>query len=669
MHHFIYPSKDTYISSKTPDKNYGVDEILQIGTRNAPRRVWKTTKAYSYTASLFNPYTPTLFTGQFTGSLTGSHASGSLSGSYTGSLIEFTGCLYGTASGYDIRNDPHWTTETFKQIDRSLIQFDLTAISRSISAGEIADPRFKLRMIVTDELDVPINYKVYALAVSQSWEMGNGYFSDGGSSNGVSWDFRDEDDGERWYTPQLSQSAHVDVNFIDNLNLATASFTYGGGTWHSSSAVYIASQSFSNQQSDIEMDVTDIALRWISGSIPNEGLLILHSDELQTTGSGFILKFFSRESNTIYSPHLDAMWNDAVIVTGSFGTGSTSNSTVSAGITASSAANSTFSMIMGVSGSFSGSITYTLDANTSASGFISAMGLTGNLDEAPIFGAITGSFGTSSYAATSSAGGIYQYNSITASFVDGPFSGSTFMGNYRNNRVENCFLTGSWLNDVVEDATVYIPLPSTFAPYAYAQVNSDYLSGSALGQYTVLNSTSASFTGQFVNGVTTGGNLYLQLTGSIVTQSYTTTTVTEITSSALDPLDISRPYAVVLNTLRPIYRSGDVVKIGVFAREQFGLKTFAKATQQESHLTPKYLPTSSYYAIKDNETGEIMMDFDSYTQLSCEYPYGNYFVLDTSGLPQERFYRILIRIDDGDEVQTVDSGKVFKVVRGSSWNS
>ena len=78
---------------------------------------------------------------------------------------------------------------------------------------------------------------------------------------------------------------------------------------------------------------------------------------------------------------------------------------------------------------------------------------------------------------------------------------------------------------------------------------------------------------------------------------------------------------------------------------------------------PEFLPTSSYYALKDNQTDEIVMGFDSYTQISCEYPNGNYFLVDTTSLPQERYYRILVRVQDGTQIDTIDTGKTFKITR------
>jgi hypothetical protein len=669
MHHFIYPNKDTYISSKTPTKNYGLDEILQVGTVNSTQRIWKTTKDFSYSGEIVTFFHPTSFTGQFTGSITGSDSGGQISSSaFSGSLVAFTGYLNGTASGVDTRNIGYWDTTTYQQVERSLLKFDVTEVSKSVANGAIGAPQFRLKLKVCNEDELPLSYKVYALAVSQSWEMGNGTLAAGGSLTGVNWSFRDLNDGANWYLPQLSQSLKRSVDFISTPTLATASFAFGGGTWHTSSN-YVASQSFDYQSSDINMDVTALVLAWISGSIANEGILLIHSDELVPTGSGFSLKFFSRETNTIYAPYLDAMWNDVSITTGSIGTSSIDTRTIYAGITASVSSNSTFSLNSGVSGSFSGSMTVIYDANTSASGFIAGIGLDGNVEDVSVFGAITGSVTTDLIRVTSSLGHIIDAYTISASFLDGPFSGSIFNGYYRNNTIESCFLTGSWTTETIVNASASIPLPTQFAPYGYVTVNGKYVGGTALGTYSVSSPTSASFSGQFIDGKTVGGNLFLQLTGSVVTQSYIATSSINITSSVLAPLDIDHPYAITLNNLKPVYRVGDMVRVNVFGRPQFPLKHFGRSLQQEEFLFPKFLPSASFYALKDNETGEIVMGFDSYTQLSCEYPNGNYFVLDTTGLPQERFYRILIRIEDGDDVQTVDAGKVFKIVRGSSWNS
>lgn len=825
MHHFIYPTQDTYVTNRSGlvDKNFGIDEILQVGTSNIVQRVLNATKDYYYVNEVFNGQGFGNFTGIVTGSFGGSSsfATGIISGSglefsasyfsgsidgvtqelsasvVSGSLIDgtisgsllfpyvtgiFTGqltgsniCFTGTGSGAETVNEQNWTTDTVQFVDRTMLKFDISAISASVANGIIIAPQFFLKLKVCNEYDLPIAYRLYALPISQSWEMGDGYWSDGGSELGASWTYRDMDNGNAWYSQSLSGSRHS-VDFISNPSLSTTSFAYGGGTWYTSSW---CSQSFQYQSSDVYMDVTPMAMAWISGTLPNEGLLVISSDELVVTGSGFILKFFSQDTNTIYSPCLDVAWNDSTFVTGSESTASVSFVTMSAGITASIQSGSTFTIAGGISGSFSAStfisfgsyhttgssgsvsgsfvdfsgsfsgsfgtslLTFVngyisgssdvtnasyfsgsidnvpVELSASAvsgsevvgiitgsslisasfisyfegfavspsgypiiisgsmisssyldpelfvvSGIVDGTGLAGNILGMPILGPYFGTVEVSSSEVTGPCGNTFTTQYASASFTGGIFSGSTFTAYYVDYKFENAILTGSWTEAALLGTTVTIPLPSPVAPYAYAYVSGAYISGKALGTYVLSGSTSASFNGQFIQGNLLGGYLNVQLSGSVYTSSFVTTGSVEMTSSLLFPMDIDRPFTITIQNLSPTYRAGDIVKIGVFGRKQFPLKTFGKTTQQQQYLIPEFLPSSSYYALKDNQTEEIVLNFDSYTQLSCEYPYGNYFIVDTTGLPQERYYRVLIRVNNGNEIYTIDTGKTFKIVRG-----
>lgn len=713
MHHFIYPAQDTYITNRTglADKNFGIDEILQIGTSNLIQRTLSPTKLYYYTNNVFNNQGFEDFNGIFTGSFGGSvdWITGTISGSdiefsasyflgtidgsptelsasaVSGSLVDgiisgsvnfpyvtglFTGqmtgstvCLTGTGSGTETVHEQHWVDDTIQFIDRSLLKFDIFSISKSIADGTIVDPHFHLKLKVCNEYNLPITYAIYALPISQSWNKGDGYWSDGGSDTGVSWTYRDNNDGTNWYSSSSAASRHA-IDFISDLALSTASFAYGGGTWYTSS---VCSQSFDYQSSDIYMDVTPMVMDWVNGIIPNEGLILVSSDELQATGSGFILKFFSRDTNTIYSPCLDVAWDDSVFVTGSVSTSSVSFVTMSAGISASVQSGSTFTIAGGISGSFSSStfLVFTDYGTTlSASGLVDGGGLSGNIAGMPVFGFVSASIDASQSLVTGSCGKNFSASLASGSFYDGIFSGSTFTAFYIDYMFENAQLTGSWTEAALLGTKVSIPLPSPIAPYAYAYVSGTFVSGKALGTYVLSGSTSASFNGQFIQGNLLGGYLNVQLSGSVYTSSFVTTGSVEMTSSLLFPMDVDRPFTIVIQNLSPTYRAGDIVKIGVFGRKQFPLKTFGKTTQQQQYLIPEFLPSSSYYALKDNQTEEIVLNFDSYTQLSCEYPYGNYFIVDTTGLPQERYYRVLIRVENNGEIYTIDTGKTFKIVRG-----
>jgi len=80
----------------------------------------------------------------------------------------------------------------------------------------------------------------------------------------------------------------------------------------------IASQSFAFADPDIRMDVTNIVKLWLSGSIPNNGFIVKRSDTDETSGEILgSLKFFSTDTNTIYIPKLEAVWDDSTFNTGS----------------------------------------------------------------------------------------------------------------------------------------------------------------------------------------------------------------------------------------------------------------------------------------------------------------------------------------------------------------
>jgi hypothetical protein len=77
-----------------------------------------------------------------------------------------------------------------------------------------------------------------------------------------------------------------------------------------------------------------------------------------------------------------------------------------------------------------------------------------------------------------------------------------------------------------------------------------------------------------------------------------------------------------------------------------------------------YLPTSSYYAIKDLATNEFVVNFDNqYTQISSDTN-GNYFDVYMSGLEPERYYKILIKTIINGSTLIFDDNYYFKVING-----
>ena len=77
-----------------------------------------------------------------------------------------------------------------------------------------------------------------------------------------------------------------------------------------------------------------------------------------------------------------------------------------------------------------------------------------------------------------------------------------------------------------------------------------------------------------------------------------------------------------------------------------------------------YLPTSSYYAIKDLDTNEFVVNFDtSYTQLSSDSE-GNYFDVYMNGLEPERYYKIMVKTTINGSTLVLDDNYYFKIVNG-----
>ena len=192
---------------------------------------------------------------------------------------------------------------------RTLIQFDLTEISRSVVAGRIgSNALYYLTVRATEAENLPLAYTLYAYPISGSWNNGTGHFNNNPAfTGGVSWRYRDsKTQGTLWSTSSYNANSTGSFGMVPH-----------GGNWFTSS---VASQSFNHESPDIRMDVTPIVRQWLSGSIPNEGLILKLSDVVEQDSSSFgSVKFFSTETHTIYVPRLEVYWDDTVLSgTGSF---------------------------------------------------------------------------------------------------------------------------------------------------------------------------------------------------------------------------------------------------------------------------------------------------------------------------------------------------------------
>ena len=190
-----------------------------------------------------------------------------------------------------------------KDISHALLKFELGYISASISNSTIQLDEATLILKETKTEEIPLEYTIFANSISGSWEMGIGTRFDNISTQGVTWNYREGDSKLDWLENNFNSFTSASQN------------NGGGGTWWTQ---YEASQSFSYQTADIDMNIKSLLKSWMSGSIPNDGIILRHASakEVDTQDYGSI-KVFSKETNTIYQPKIRIGWDDQIYVTGS----------------------------------------------------------------------------------------------------------------------------------------------------------------------------------------------------------------------------------------------------------------------------------------------------------------------------------------------------------------
>ena len=210
-------------------------------------------------------------------------------------------------------------------VSRALLKFDYSYISSSVQSGIIpSDAKYYLNLYDASSTELAIEQTLEAYIISGSWNGGTGTIDrDPALSDGASWKYRDNDtDKTEWVSGSTTQ----------------------GGTWYTSSldSSYNVSSSFDlvYETRDIRMDVTDLVNNHIYSSsvFPNNGFIVkrnntatsqsAHSIFDPTTATGSAegnstplgnLKFFSRETHTIFPPKLEVEWDDSSWNTGSLG--------------------------------------------------------------------------------------------------------------------------------------------------------------------------------------------------------------------------------------------------------------------------------------------------------------------------------------------------------------
>ena len=261
MHHFIFPSQDTWVSSGSSnitgesfkDQNFGRDQILEVKKE-----------------------------------------------------------FYNTAFDYPTRALVNFSGTEFTELSKSIVDGTIPLPQTGSESGS----KFYLRLYEAEgNAEMTETYTLAVQPLSQSWTEGTGKFGDNPkNTNGCSWENRSNPIGGTAlsWTNQEPAGDGPAIYFDDYDNIVSQS-----------------TQAFSNEAPDVNVEVTDMVNMWLKGQRDNNGMVIRFNSTQETDEQTFgHLKFFSRNTHTIFSPRLEVRWDDHLPSTGS-NTGSLNELTMS----------------------------------------------------------------------------------------------------------------------------------------------------------------------------------------------------------------------------------------------------------------------------------------------------------------------------------------------------
>ena len=199
-------------------------------------------------------------------------------------------------------SDPNPQTSIF------IVKFDQNEINNLLN-NKIGTSSWasNLRLFIANAEGLTGTTTIESFPLSGSWNMGTGHYGDSPlTEDGVCWSYRNASGSVAWST--LSFNAYVTGSWSGSNS--------GGGNWYTGSSIVglnvKSTQSFSYyDDKDININVTDTVKTWYSGAIINQGFILKQAAEFNST-INTILKYFSRDTHTIYPPQLEFKWNDFV---------------------------------------------------------------------------------------------------------------------------------------------------------------------------------------------------------------------------------------------------------------------------------------------------------------------------------------------------------------------
>ncbi len=214
-------------------------------------------------------------------------------------------------------------TDNLYYPSRVLLKFKDSELNEVLKNKVINNFSASLKLYATEfSKDLPTSQTVEIYPLSQSWDNGTQRYLDrpynnNVTSNGASWLYRDNGTTKSsWGTITANTTASL-----------SGSLPVSGGIWYTGSG-FESTQSIGIVNNfDLNFEVTS-QIQKISSSIfasqtyptgiPNNGFIIIRKDDVfNNNATQGTLKYFSVDTNTIFSPSLTIKWDDSSYITSS----------------------------------------------------------------------------------------------------------------------------------------------------------------------------------------------------------------------------------------------------------------------------------------------------------------------------------------------------------------
>jgi len=202
------------------------------------------------------------------------------------------------------------------RVNRSLILFntvDITdVVDNIIPSG--SSYQSNLKLFLAEASEIPSAFRVKCNPLAQLWINGTGKFGDTPiNTSGVSWNSIGTDD-IGWAVPTLGPG--TTSSYQETLP--------GGGVWfteYDQDSLDFKQNIILNEDIDLNFNTTSAIQRMYNNTIENYGFIIkLESNIEFSENYSMRLRYFGRDTHTVFTPYLEFKWDDSQYITGSLPT-------------------------------------------------------------------------------------------------------------------------------------------------------------------------------------------------------------------------------------------------------------------------------------------------------------------------------------------------------------